>query len=63
MIGVWEGKLDIHGRKRPHTWLELAKTADKGASEITINKKKSETDWKIGDEIVIASTSFEYTEA
>ena len=63
VIGVWEGKLDIHGKKRPHTWLELAQTAEKGASEIVINMKKSETDWKIGDEIVVASTSFEYTEA
>ena len=63
VIGVWEGKLDIHGKKRPHTWLELAQTAKKGATEIVIHKKASETDWKKGDEIVIASTSFEYTEA
>ncbi len=63
VIGVWEGKLDIHGARRPHTWVELAHTANVGDSEITLQMKHAEMDWTIGDEIVIASTSFEYTEA
>ena len=63
MIGVWEGRLDLHGKIRSHTWTKLAKTAIKDATEITLQVPASSSDWTVGDEIAIASTSFDYQEA
>ena len=63
MIGVWEGKLDIHGKERSHTWVEMAETAQKGANEIVLNVQAKALDWMVGEEIVIASSGFASDEA
>jgi hypothetical protein len=58
-IFVKEGTLDIHGIERI-SWTFLDVTVDIGSSEITLIK---EVNWEIGNQIVIASTSFESTQA
>mmetsp|Transcript_33606 Transcript_33606/g.44302 ORF Transcript_33606/g.44302 Transcript_33606/m.44302 type:complete len:129 (+) Transcript_33606:187-573(+) len=59
VIGVNYGTLDMHGIERPITWRNLKVTADAGAKEITINDMKGTAlDWKVGEEIVIAPTTY-----
>jgi cell migration-inducing and hyaluronan-binding protein len=48
------GTLNLHG-DRTHTWSKLAATAPKGATSIQVLDAKG---WKVGDEIVLASTDF-----
>ncbi|WP_088323851.1 G8 domain-containing protein [Polaribacter tangerinus] len=56
IIGVMDGgRLELHGNKRK-TWTQLNATALKGVSTITL---KEEINWRVGDEIVIASTDFD----
>ncbi|WP_299665997.1 G8 domain-containing protein [uncultured Polaribacter sp.] len=56
LIGVMSGaKLELHGVSTK-TWTQLNATAEKGATAITL---KEITSWKVGDEIVIASTDFD----
>jgi len=45
----------LHGRHVTHTWTKLKKTVEPGATEIELVLPVS--GWKVGDEIVIASTS------
>merc|ERR1712061_679769 len=51
----------MHGAKRDIAWTDLKKTADKGDKSIQLNNIENgkKFDWKVGDEIVIASTDFE----
>ena len=58
-IGVF-GLLSLHGQTRDSTWTFLNATAEAGTNEISL---ESPVDWKIGETIVIASTSFEAKEA
>jgi len=60
VIGVRFGLLEMHGVPRTVTWTKLANTADKDATSIELT---DETDWKVGERIVIASTSFSNREA
>lgn len=48
--------IDIHGAPRSPTWTVLAQTANKDDTSITLAE---EVDWKVGEEIVIASTDFQ----
>src|SRR5690348_8430867 len=48
------GTLNLHG-DRTNTWTKLAKTADAGATSIEV---LNASQWKVGDEIVLASTDF-----
>ena len=48
-------QLEMHGVKRQPTWTSLDKTADVASDKITLKEK---VDWKAGESIVIASTSF-----
>ena len=49
----------MHGAPRDVTWTDLAMTAEKNAYSITVNVPAGKTfDWKVGEEIVIASTDF-----
>jgi len=52
-IGVRFSTLDIHGVPRTPTWTTLESTGEVGATTITLSE---DVDWKIGEEIVIAST-------
>ena len=50
------GNLEIHGLNRSVYWTRLSKTADPGSNVIYLQEA---VDWKSGEEIVIAPTSFE----
>lgn len=60
VIGVRNGILDMHGIPRTPTWTELETTASPGATTITL---RVAVDWKAGEEIVIAPTGYDNTEA
>ncbi len=48
------GTLNLHGN-RTNTWTKLAKTAEAGSNSIEV---LNAAQWKVGDEIVLASTDF-----
>ncbi len=58
-ILLMRGKLNLHGN-REHTWSKLARTAEKGASEIEVLDASG---WRVGDMIVLASTDFDPRQA
>ena len=53
-IMLMRGTLNLHGT-RSHSWTKLDGTAAKGATSITV---LDAGDWRVGDEIVLASTDF-----
>ncbi|MBK6672912.1 MAG: G8 domain-containing protein [Proteobacteria bacterium] len=53
------GTLNLHG-DRTHTWTKLAATAAAGATSIQV---LNAAQWKVGDEIVLASTDFDSRQA
>lgn len=55
-IAVKESTLDMHGVQRTPTWTVLHETALPGATQI---KLSGQVDWVAGEEIAIASTSFD----
>ena len=58
-IGVHYGTLEMHGVERLVTWTDLKTTAEAGATSITLNDVTgTPLDWKVGEEIVIASTDY-----
>jgi cell migration-inducing and hyaluronan-binding protein len=48
------GTLNLHGN-RTHTWTKLSATAEAGADRIEV---LDASEWRVGDEIVLASTDF-----
>uniref|UniRef100_A0AAQ5X4Y6 Polycystic kidney and hepatic disease 1 (autosomal recessive)-like 1 n=1 Tax=Amphiprion ocellaris TaxID=80972 RepID=A0AAQ5X4Y6_AMPOC len=58
-LAVREGVLDLHGIPVPVPWTHLAQTATSGS--VTLTLKKAVT-WKVGDEIVIASTGHRHSQ-
>ncbi|XP_013405337.2 fibrocystin-L [Lingula anatina] len=54
VIGVFGG-LDLHGKDRSVVWTQLSQTANPGDNSITV---KATVDWEIGDEIVVAPTTY-----
>jgi hypothetical protein len=54
-IGLRYGTLDMHGVAKTPTWTVMESTVEKGATSITLHKK---VNWVAGDEIAIASTSY-----
>jgi len=55
VIGVRFGQLEMHGVPRSITWTRLAATADVNATSIELT---DEVDWKVGERIVIPTTSY-----
>ena len=53
------GTLNLHG-DRTNTWTKLASTADAGATSIQVLNAAG---WRVGDEIVLASTDFDPRQA
>src|SRR4029077_16710030 len=49
------GTLNLHG-DRQNTWSKLARTADAGSTSIEVLNAAG---WRVGDEIVLASTDFD----
>jgi hypothetical protein len=64
-LGVF-GTLEMHGLPRDVYWTRLSATVDAGQTVIEVEENVaigSDGDWKVGDEIVIASTTFEARQA
>ncbi|HEY6814036.1 MAG TPA: G8 domain-containing protein [Croceibacterium sp.] len=53
-IMLMSGTLNLHGN-RDHSWTKLSATAERGATSIQV---LDASEWKVGDEIVLASTDF-----
>ncbi|GAA0277569.1 hypothetical protein GCM10009127_17970 [Alteraurantiacibacter aestuarii] len=53
-IMMLRGTLNMHGN-RDHTWTKLSSTAEAGATSIEV---LDASEWRAGDEIVLASTDF-----
>ena len=58
-IMISGGTLNLHG-DRTHTWTKLANTAKAGATSIEV---LNATEWRVGDEIVLASTDYDPRQA
>jgi hypothetical protein len=56
VVALRFGTLEMHGIKRTPTWTELDSTVLPGSSKITLHTK---VDWKAGEQIAIASTSYD----
>jgi hypothetical protein len=59
-IAVREGTLELHGQHTGYTWTRLESTANAGVTQITLENPVS---WKIGDEIVVATTGHRHTQS
>ncbi|KAI9002533.1 G8 domain-containing protein [Hyaloraphidium curvatum] len=56
MLAAFEqGRIEIHGQGRNPTWTHLAATASRGQTFILVDGR---VDWRVGDEIVVATTDF-----
>lgn len=60
VLAVRHGVLEMHGVPRTPTWTSLASTASPGDTTVTLI---TAVDWKAGEVIVIAPTSYQSTEA
>jgi cell migration-inducing and hyaluronan-binding protein len=58
-IVLLRGTLNLHG-DREHTWSKLANTAEAGSNQIDVLDASG---WRVGDEIVLASTDFDPRQA
>jgi cell migration-inducing and hyaluronan-binding protein len=58
-IMISGGTLNLHG-DRTHTWTKLARTAEAGSTSIQVLDAQG---WRVGDEIVLASTDFDPRQA
>ena len=58
-IMIMGGTLNLHG-DRTHAWTKLAQTAGAGSSSIQVLDASG---WRVGDEIVLASTDFDPRQA
>jgi cell migration-inducing and hyaluronan-binding protein len=58
-IMISGGTLNLHG-DRTHTWTKLAETAEAGSTSIEV---LNAAEWRVGDEIVLASTDFDPRQA
>ena len=58
-IMISGGTLNLHG-DRTHTWTKLASTAEAGSTSIEVLNAAG---WRVGDEIVLASTDFDPRQA
>lgn len=56
VIGVRFGTLDMHGVPRTPSWTYLAYSVKKGDTRIVMN---TAVDWKAGEMIALASTSYD----
>src|SRR5678815_1546815 len=54
-IMLMGGTLNLHGENRQNTWTKLANTANVGSTSIEVLNAAG---WRVGDEIVLASTDF-----
>jgi hypothetical protein len=48
------GRMDFHGSPLSRTWVKLAATAKKGATEVQLNE--AVTGWRVGDRIILTAS-------
>lgn len=60
VIGCHACQFDIHGKPRIRTWTELSDTITAGSNTV---KLMDAVDWTVGEQIVVASTSYDHLEA
>lgn len=60
VIGCHACQFDIHGKPRSRTWSELNSSISAGATTL---KLVDAVDWVVGEQIVVASTSYNHAEA
>ncbi|KAI4871505.1 hypothetical protein NFI96_027165, partial [Prochilodus magdalenae] len=58
-LGIREGVLDLHGIPIPIPWTRLAQTANRSSTTLTLMDSVT---WRVGDEIVIASTGHRHSQ-
>jgi len=58
VIGLRFGTLDMHGVPKHPVWTRMEATVEKGASSIQLHVVPDDFNWVAGDEIAIASTSY-----
>ena len=64
VIAVQKGELHLVGKERKVVWTMLDRTANAGSTEIVLMSQTAGAfDWVVGEEIVIASTSYNHREA
>ena len=64
VIGVHMGELHMVGKERKVTWTQLDETAMPGDMSITLKAHhEGDFDWVAGEEIIIASTSFDHNQS
>jgi hypothetical protein len=56
VLGCHTCKLDFHGAPKTPVWTQLEATTNPGDTQITLSV--DQVNWVVGDEIVIATTSF-----
>lgn len=59
-IGCMECKLSMYGQRRKPTWTMIASTIMPNDVSFTVIE---DIDWKVGEVIVVASTSYDHNEA
>ena len=59
-IGCRNCRFSMYGTPRYPTWTLLAETISPGHATLTV---EDPVDWKVGEEIVVASTSFAHSES
>lgn len=59
-IGCMDCKFSMYGRPRKPTWTTISATINPNATTLTVT---DDVDWKVGETIVVAATSFYHFEA
>ena len=59
-IGCMDCKFSMYGRPRKPTWTTISATISIGDTTLTVT---DDVDWKVGETIVVAATSFYHFEA
>ncbi len=60
VIGVMDGRIELHGTVRGPSWTRLATTAAAGANQLVLERPVA---WRPGDRLVVASTDFDAHQA
>eukprot|EP00435_Cladocopium_sp_Y103_P004117 s436_g1.t1 len=52
-----EARVEIHGRRMMRTWSLLARTAERGDTQLFLKHDPSTMGWRVGDHVGVATTS------
>ena len=57
------GEIELEGREAQLPWTKLASTAAAGSTVVTVNGNAKEGGWRVGDDVVVSTSSFSPAEA